>query len=88
MLLRERCFRIRPSRGKDVVEAFLGEHRPDFWVPDRLAAQMGWAQKADRPGKGDRTTESGRRRYASLSPGGSFSDAMVLSLTGSRLEVQ
>jgi hypothetical protein len=52
MLLRERCFRIRPSLGKDVVEAFLGEHRPDFWVSDRLAAQMGWAQKADRPGKG------------------------------------
>ena len=34
-----------PSRGKDVVEAFLGEHRPDFWVSDRLAAQMGWAKK-------------------------------------------
>jgi transposase len=42
---RECCFSIRPSRGKDVVEAFLGEHRPDFWVSDRLAAQMGWAQK-------------------------------------------
>ena len=25
---RECCFSIRPSRGKDVVEAFLGEHRP------------------------------------------------------------
>jgi transposase len=42
---RECCFRIRPSRGKDVVEAFLGEHRPDFWVSDRFAAQMGWAKK-------------------------------------------
>ena len=52
MLLRECCFSIRPNRGKDVVEAFLGEHRPDFWVSDRLAAQMGWAQKADRPRKG------------------------------------
>ena len=42
---RECCSSIRPSRGKDVVEAFLGEQRPDFWVSDRLAAQMGWAQK-------------------------------------------
>ena len=37
------CFVIRPSRGKDVVEEFLGDVRPDFWVSDRLAAQMGWA---------------------------------------------
>jgi len=39
------CFRIEPSRGKDVVEAFLDGHRPDYWVSDRLAAQMGWAKK-------------------------------------------
>jgi transposase len=39
------CFVIRPSRGKKVVEAFLGDVRPDFWVSDRLAAQMGWAAK-------------------------------------------
>jgi transposase len=39
------AFVIVPSRGKDAVEGFLGEHRPDFWVSDRLAAQMGWAQK-------------------------------------------
>lgn len=38
-------FVIKPSRGKDVVEAFLGDHRPDFWVSDRLAAQMSWARK-------------------------------------------
>jgi len=38
---RECCFVIRPSRGKDVVEEFLGGHRPDFWVSDRLAAR--WA---------------------------------------------
>jgi transposase len=38
------CFLIRPSRGKQVVEEFLGEHRPDYWVSDRLAAQMGWAR--------------------------------------------
>ncbi|MBV8772235.1 MAG: IS66 family transposase [Deltaproteobacteria bacterium] len=40
----ECCFVIRPSRGKNVVAAFLGEIRPDFWVSDRLAAQMGWAK--------------------------------------------
>lgn len=39
------CFRIEPSRGKDVVDAFLGGHRPDYWVSDRLPAQMGWARK-------------------------------------------
>ena len=39
------CFLIRPSRGKKVVAEFLGAARPDFWVSDRLAAQMGWAAK-------------------------------------------
>jgi transposase len=39
------CFVIRPSRGKKVVEEFLGDVRPDFWVSDRLGAQMGWAAK-------------------------------------------
>ena len=39
------CFVIRPSRGKKVVEEFLGDVRPDFWVSDRLGAQMGWATK-------------------------------------------
>jgi transposase len=34
-----------PSRGKDVVEGFLGAHRPDYWVSDRLASQMGWSGK-------------------------------------------
>ena len=38
------CFRIRPSRGKAVVEEFLGEVRPAFWVSDRFGAQMGWAR--------------------------------------------
>ena len=42
---KECCFVIRPSRGKDVVEEFLDGYRPDFWVSDRLAAQMGWATK-------------------------------------------
>jgi transposase len=40
------CFLIRPSRGKAVVGEFLGTMRPDFWVSDRLGAQMGWAQTA------------------------------------------
>jgi transposase len=39
------CFVIRPSRGKAVVTAFLGDVRPAFWVSDRLGAQMGWAAK-------------------------------------------
>ena len=39
------CFVIRPSRGSGVVEEFLGEVRPDYWVSDRYAAQMGWAAK-------------------------------------------
>jgi transposase len=38
-------FLIRPSRGKVVVAEFLGDIRPDFWVSDRLGAQMGWATK-------------------------------------------
>jgi len=29
-----------------VVADFLGEHRPDIWVSDRLAAQAGWARRA------------------------------------------
>lgn len=41
---RSAVFRIAMSRGKDVVEGFLGEHRPDFWLSDRLASQMGWAK--------------------------------------------
>ena len=32
-------------RSKAVVEAFLGDHRPDFWTSDRLGAQAGWARK-------------------------------------------
>ena len=33
------------SRSKDVVEDFLGDWRPDFWISDRYAGQMGWAAK-------------------------------------------
>jgi transposase len=42
---KECCFVIQPSRGKDVVEAFLDGHRPEYWVSDRFGAQMGWATK-------------------------------------------
>lgn len=39
------CFVIHPNRSRAVVEGFLGNDRPDFWVSDRLASQMGWAKK-------------------------------------------
>src|SRR5258706_501404 len=39
------CFVIHPNPSRAVVEQFLGEHRPDFWGSDRLAAQMNWAKK-------------------------------------------
>src|SRR5882757_8504518 len=39
------CFFIQPNRSRAVIEQFLGQHRPDFWVSDRLPAQMNWAKK-------------------------------------------
>jgi transposase len=33
------------SRSKDVLEDFLGDWRPDYWVSDRYGGQMGWAAK-------------------------------------------
>ena len=41
----ECCFVIEPSRGRDVMGAFLDGYRPDYSVSDRLSAQMGWAAK-------------------------------------------
>jgi transposase len=38
-------FIAEPSRAKKVVENFLGDWRPDFWVSDRYGAQLGWAAK-------------------------------------------
>lgn len=32
-------------RSKAVVEAFLGAHRPDYWISDRYGGQMGWARR-------------------------------------------
>lgn len=34
-----------PSRAKAVVEEFLGQARPDYWVSDRYGGQMGFAAK-------------------------------------------
>jgi transposase len=39
------CFVIHPNRSRAVVEEFLGDWRPDYWVSDRLAAQLNWARK-------------------------------------------
>ncbi|NJO54265.1 MAG: transposase [Bacteroidales bacterium] len=32
-------------RSKAVVEGFLGEARPDYWISDRYGGQMGWASR-------------------------------------------
>jgi transposase len=32
-------------RSKAVVETFLGNHRPDYWISDRYGGQMGWARR-------------------------------------------
>lgn len=37
-------FRADPSRAKRVLEDFLGEHRPEFWISDRYGAQKGLAR--------------------------------------------
>jgi transposase len=38
-------FIVDPHRSKEVVKAFLGDWRPDYWISDRLGSQMGWAKK-------------------------------------------
>jgi transposase len=38
-------FVVDPHRSKAVVETFLGEWRPDYWISDRLGSQTGWAAK-------------------------------------------
>jgi transposase len=37
-------FRADPSRAKRVLEEFLSEHRPDFWISDRYGGQKGLAR--------------------------------------------
>ncbi len=34
-----------PDRSKPVVQDFLGEWRPDYWLSDRLGSQTGWATR-------------------------------------------
>ena len=38
-------FRADPSRGKRVLEDFLGDHRPDFWLSDRYSGQKGFSTR-------------------------------------------
>jgi len=38
-------FVAKPTRAQTVVADFLGDVRPDYWVSDRYAGQMGWATK-------------------------------------------
>ena len=38
-------FVAEEHRAKEVVERFLGEWRPDYWISDRLGSQTGWAKK-------------------------------------------
>jgi transposase len=38
-------FIVDAHRSKQVVETFLGEWRPDYWISDRLGSQTGWAAK-------------------------------------------
>jgi len=39
------AFLAARHRSKAVVEAFLGDHRPDYWISDRYGGQMGWARR-------------------------------------------
>jgi transposase len=32
-------------RSKEVVQTFLGDWRPDYWISDRYGGQMGWAKR-------------------------------------------
>src|SRR5271165_3163902 len=38
-------FVAHPHRSKPVVQDFLGEWRPDYWLSDRLGSQTGWATR-------------------------------------------
>jgi transposase len=38
-------FRADPSRARRVLEDFLGEHRPAFWISDRYGAQKGLGRR-------------------------------------------
>ena len=38
-------FRVDPSRGKRVLEAVLGDHRPAYWLSDRYGGQKGFSTR-------------------------------------------
>ena len=38
-------FVVDEHRSKAVVQSFLGEWRPDYWISDRLGSQKDWAKK-------------------------------------------
>jgi transposase len=42
---KDAIFAAEPSRAKAVVEGFLGDARPDYWVSDRYGGQMGFATR-------------------------------------------
>lgn len=42
---KDAVFAAEPSRAKAVVEDFLGDARPDYWVSDRYGGQMGFAKR-------------------------------------------
>ena len=39
------AFVVKPTRAQTVVEDFLGDFRPEYWVSDRYGGQMGWATR-------------------------------------------
>ena len=38
-------FVAKPTRAQSVIGDFLGDFTPQYWVSDRYAGQMGWAEK-------------------------------------------
>jgi transposase len=38
-------FLAKPTRAQSVIGDFLDDFSPDYWVSDRYAGQMGWAEK-------------------------------------------
>ena len=38
-------FVVDEHRSKEVVQRFLGDWRPDYWISDRLGSQKDWAKK-------------------------------------------
>jgi transposase len=83
---RECCFSIRPSRGKDVVEAFLGEHRPTSGSPTawplRWAGPRRTTRSASLISSAMRTMPSRWATTPSPPPCASYSSALAPSPAG------